>query len=1407
MHHADALITDFSDLKKEERYQNLAKSLKVTRLITNAKSQLIPWSSCSSINGDPSDANYTLASQFSKTGREIITSSRNLKNLIHKRSCYSPMATSSVKRFCVNEKNSNDKEIMPPPSSYGIRTPLKRTASADPPQERSKFSRQSTHDNNHFSEEKQTTHFDLNSSEDFSEDHVGGPSDSQKEKNSDRHFYRWRVFLNDRGELLIKGLLNNEIWARSKPVAEMLSPTKLKSKYQHTYYLNGNIIDEKNELPKYIYQKFYNGFLDDWRNVHVIWKNYVAQGCSENFRWPMDVNYSDDDLNSEITDITHMQKTAKKFRSFGYSSDFPHERETTKTIDKARKNQSIGNNFTVITEEFSEKENRSLHESRNQTNMTMDTSCSGKLYTALNYAISLKDIIFENKLTFITQNLLHEKCPKEYVQCVSRTIRDLNNILSVKIGDQDENTLKKFMDNLHTKDSENFTPASCLGQDDDYTSRLDECEANSEKLTKNSSNDINEKLMRQITTDKIVQENDTEGLSKNKNKEYALNSNVEKNLNLNFNAKTKTQETDSESEIYAGVPKISEKILQSKIYHKRQRKIDTNGKSRIRSTNKESKNDLHYDSSVSILEDEFHKNTTDNERIVRVDSKNSTTGNHSKVDDFLKERRADPLRENHVIDDNKSSSKIPLFFKLPNTNNDNKKSIVNKENIDDDNIFQRRDINDYPDSTQRKEIQNQKPIITNTENVNFHNFKKPQNPTIEQNPHVLKQSQVRQNQEEKIGEIGKNSSQDTFGSVENPKIFTNWIPLVTFVGNKCQLVFEGTLLNSVGQLMKKKLTKSQVVKRISTSTVETSDHQFYKLLGEISVKKHEAEETPQRSLKKGRPPKRLQTRTTRKRTKIIATTKTSPNVVESITEDSDESFAIKVNKTKAGFSTPVKKSLEGLRNSSFAVDQPDELLGKQVFAKWSDNNYYAGHVMDTNKTKYKVNFLDGKSKQLIAEFIIPISETFGNGLSVYTLTKDGDYGPCGMIVDIVETNNKVSYVIEPDEGKKITVQIKDIFLTPDQAQVLKEEVWSEQKSLPSTPHSITQVTLDNMVDGKRCSRRNTSTAPTPKSKKSLTNLINKTTEDEPFVSGVASKSKEAEKDKDVDKDGKTSDSNCSIIDENGVHGVQKEIPGTANEQITTKGPQSRIKGKQRNRKKSDDQETIDLLGPIPEANSKIFDGMSFVLTCASVESIDRYNVDNGTDSNSSEVGTENEEVWNGRPFVRERLEQQIVAGGGKVYESFDLIPVSEYESTKLITNLPNLTAKSLLCLSVGISASNHMWVIRSCQNNKPVNPSEEKLPAGWSIDRRSYVEMFNRRDQKPLMHTIVVIPYQEECDKEFVSFWSRICENAGGNVRVVDNLLIIYVYFRSFREMFMKQRLIFPANLKKLYFWDYLCLF
>lgn len=38
----------------------------------------------------------------------------------------------------------------------------------------------------------------------------------------------------------------SETWARSKAVVNIISSTKLQSKYQHTYHLHGSIIDENN---------------------------------------------------------------------------------------------------------------------------------------------------------------------------------------------------------------------------------------------------------------------------------------------------------------------------------------------------------------------------------------------------------------------------------------------------------------------------------------------------------------------------------------------------------------------------------------------------------------------------------------------------------------------------------------------------------------------------------------------------------------------------------------------------------------------------------------------------------------------------------------------------------------------------------------------------------------------------------------------------------------------------------------------------------------------------------------------------------------------------------------------------------------------------------------------------------
>lgn len=313
-------------------------------------------------------------------------------------------------------------------------------------------------------------------------------------------------------------------------------------------------------------------------------------------------------------------------------------------------------------------------------------------------------------------------------------------------------------------------------------------------------------------------------------------------------------------------------------------------------------------------------------------------------------------------------------------------------------------------------------------------------------------------------------------------------------------------------------------------------------------------------------------------------------------------------------STENKLDIDVLANSptnSLQNDPVDELIGKSVFAKWSDKNYYPGIVSDRIKTKYKVNFYDGKSKTLIPEFVIPIPKILREGLSVFATTKANDYGSCGMIVDshISSTmsnskdNSDIYYTIDTDE-ERLRVQLKDIFLSADQAQVLKEEVdFVDKNSLPSTPKALGQVTLDNVVDGKRRSKRiGTPIFSTPKSRSSETSSTSKIKSSEPSVSGVSVRLKDT-----LENESVSSDSNVepTQMDVYVLRGVQREINSTPHEQ-TAKGSQNRIKGKPRSRKKIDDPQTIAKLGPIPPANSNIFKGMSFILTCVLMKELDRY---------------------------------------------------------------------------------------------------------------------------------------------------------------------------------------------------------
>lgn len=507
--------------------------------------------------------------------------------------------------------------------------------------------------------------------------------------------------------------------------------------------------------------------------------------------------------------------------------------------------------------------------------------------------------------------------------------------------------------------------------------------------------------------------------------------------------------------------------------------------------------------------------------------------------------------------------------------------------------------------------------------------------------------------------------------------------------------------------------------------------------------------------------------------------KASPEVITTSQEDTlqlnrrtrvsvDTSQSDKFSKQSDKIVTPSRLRPEtpkfGVLRSLTPQNLPsDELVGKIVFAKWPDNNYYLGKVTDKSKEKYKVDFYDGKSKLLSEAFIIPMPELLREGLSVYAITKD-HFGSMGIILQSETVNNVIYYTIDLDNGNTITVETKDIFLKPGQAQILKEEVDMASKNLPKTPQHLGQVSLDNLVPGPRRSKQSgTPTASTPKSRRVISPKASRITDSIPASGSGIPKVKGKEKElSSSESETKSSDSNISSLED--VDGVQPELVIMPVPQIS-KGPSNRMKGRGRSKSKQtqDDAE----LGPIPPASSKIFKNMSFILTSTSSDIISRHQ----TDDSCSEAGTENEEEWLRIPFVKDRVKKQLINGGGTVYDTFKLIPKTEYKNTKLITNVPNLTAKSIQCLSVGIPIYNHNWVIQCCRENKALKPTAYELPAGWSLERKTYVESYDRRNKQPFTGMIIGMPVldNKNAANRSIQFWRRICENAGAGVQIIDD--------------------------------------
>nr|XP_012219744.1 PREDICTED: uncharacterized protein LOC105670672 isoform X1 [Linepithema humile] len=469
----------FQDFEVDERFKKLQLSLKLARLRNqcnkNVDQKLFSgptWSNISSINGDSTNVSYLNSpcwinsplnptmSHAPSMKSEILTSSNNLRNILLKKKHYNTnnrkiMATSSVKQCDVNQ-DKFDQFVMPPPVGSKIyRTDGKNQdrvhmLSNDKKAASTVFDGFVQFSPSNMLSAKNSC-ISTNTNKNYPQSYVASQISVDKIQKV-RVFSRWKVIFNDQYELIIKGTLECGKLVHSKPIVRRYTATCIESKFKHKYNLKGNIVDETNELPDYVHNKFYNGFPDDWENVYLIWKTYISQGCPIKFRWPTPITDSDDDLKSEMTDLTYAcvsnGRTVFKMKSYRSTEHNQSEYLSNKSPKekKIHHNRSANNSQrcktnTSFAKPFipnSEDNTAPIAQTRN-VNLAHDEDNEQRFKSNANTSYSFREMaklidpdeyIQEDKLNVIINNLVDKNCPETYIDNVVQVLDRLNYIVS-----------------------------------------------------------------------------------------------------------------------------------------------------------------------------------------------------------------------------------------------------------------------------------------------------------------------------------------------------------------------------------------------------------------------------------------------------------------------------------------------------------------------------------------------------------------------------------------------------------------------------------------------------------------------------------------------------------------------------------------------------------------------------------------------------------------------------------------------------------------------------------------------------------------------------------------------------------------------------------------------------------------
>ncbi|XP_018329504.1 uncharacterized protein LOC108739903 isoform X2 [Agrilus planipennis] len=392
-----------------------------------------------------------------------------------------------------------------------------------------------------------------------------------------------------------------------------------------------------------------------------------------------------------------------------------------------------------------------------------------------------------------------------------------------------------------------------------------------------------------------------------------------------------------------------------------------------------------------------------------------------------------------------------------------------------------------------------------------------------------------------------------------------------------------------------------------------------------------------------------------------------------------------------------------------------------VFAKWTDQRYYAGFIKGQSENKWTVEFLDGNFRNVSDEQIIFADVHSLIGYKVMVLEESGNV-KCPGIVTAFHSEEEPMYTVATDRGD-FTVSASNIYLTKHQAKLVKNNIEYLENSTASSSSQTSSVSLRN------CRSRNNTYSPKPGSSGTQKTLLAKAFEMKMHAKSASELSTTTDED----------------VSENTSNGELKLVPGCDMElrYQRVNNPSIKLKRCFGQLSKSSSEKEVSTLGPL-DVKGTWFKGFGFLLTCGSRPLFDA--------TGEEDVGTDNEDyAFSKVPYVEDHLATQIKNGGGIIYSKFEDVPPKKYKVTYLVSWRPALTPKYIRGLAVGMRTVCHEWIVNCSIKKKRLTLQE--LPAGWSVEDHRFIESFERKTDKPFRSLHFKIA--QLTSKLFYDFWSK----------------------------------------------------